>query len=139
MEKFVDASFPAHADGYSHTGSVTVVYDIPTHYTSNKQTNVATSSSYAELNALSDRLDDALHINQYLKAQGEKVSIPIVYQNNQSTIMMVHPNAKNLKRTSMRWRQAFVRECVSDNLIKIEYMHTKQMMADILTKPLQAN
>ena len=60
-----------------------------------------------------------------------------VYQDNMSTIALVKSCKSNSDRTRhIAIRFFFVADRVASKEIKIEYMPTREILADILTKPL---
>ena len=62
----------------------------------------------------------------------------VVYQDNMSTISLVKNGKSNSYKTRhIAIRFFFVSDRVASKEIKIEYMPTGEMLADILTKPLQ--
>ena len=90
---------------------------------------------------LSDAANEALWTRQFLISQGiPQVSI-IIYQDNQSTIDMIHTG----RHTSGRSRHIQVRHYwLYDNIttsmpfpLTVKYKPTSEMTADVLTKPLQ--
>ena len=73
-----------------------------------------------------------------MKENGTKLKKPVVYQDNTSTIALVKDLSVN-KMTSIHFRAR--RAVVHQNLavfktIEIEYISTKKMVADLLTRPL---
>jgi hypothetical protein len=65
-------------------------------------------------------------------------NINLVYQENQSTISLVKALSNTHKPRSkyFKVRQEYVRECLGTGELEIEYMKTRKMLADILTKPI---
>jgi tRNA U38,U39,U40 pseudouridine synthase TruA len=65
-------------------------------------------------------------------------NVHLVYQDNQSTIVLVKLTSNMHKPRSKKFkvRQEYVRECLGTGELEIEYMKTGKMLADILTKPL---
>ena len=61
-----------------------------------------------------------------------------VYQDNMSTIALVKNGKSNSDRTRhIAIRFFFISDRVTSKEINVEYMPTGEMLADILTKPLQ--
>jgi hypothetical protein len=61
-----------------------------------------------------------------------------MYQDNQSTLALIRSGKSNSEKTRhIAIRFFFVADRVSSKDIKLEYMRTADMLADILTKPLQ--
>jgi len=63
--------------------------------------------------------------------------VPTVYQDNTSTITLVTEDGGKYRNKYMLVRRCNVREQVDRGDVTIEYMPTKSMLADALTKPLQ--
>ena len=137
---FVDASYGVHEDFKSHTGVVVGFGRGPILAKSSTQKLNAKSSTEAELIGLSDSTGEILWLRDFLIAQGYIMSPATVYQDNMSTIAMIkngRPNSTRSKHIGIRF--FFVADRVQQKEIKIEYMSTNDMLADILTKPLQGN
>ena len=61
-----------------------------------------------------------------------------VYQDNMSTIALVKNGKSNSDRTRhIAIRFFFISDRITSKEINVEYMPTGEMLADILTKPLQ--
>ena len=72
--------------------------------------------------------------------QGYQLDAATIYQDNQSTMAMVkkgHSNSERSRHISIRY--FFVKDRVDQGEVKIEYKPTGEMVADILTKPLQGS
>ena len=69
--------------------------------------------------------------------QGYDLPEPKLFQDNQSTIALVENNEGKYRNKYMRVRQAIVKESIENGEVSIEYVSTKEMKADIFTKPLQ--
>ena len=135
---FIDASYGVHADAKSHTGAVVTMGKGPILAKSVKQKINTKSSTEAELVGLSDGLSLVIWARNFLESQGYKMPPAAVFQDNMSTIAML----KNGRPTSDRTRHVnirffFARDKETSGEINIEYKPTKEMLADILTKPLQ--
>ena len=77
------------------------------------------------------------HIEDFLKSQGYTSKI-VIGQDNQSTIAMVSGRAKESMRTRhIKVRYYWLRERVKLGDINVEYVPAGNMLADILTKPMQ--
>jgi hypothetical protein len=64
----------------------------------------------------------------------------MLMQDNKSTIhIVVNGEGYTGKNRHMRVRYGFVHELLQDGSITIQYIPTKQMIADILTKPMGGN
>jgi len=90
--------------------------------------------------AISDALSTIIWLRDFLIEQGYNVGPAILYQDNMSTISLV----ENGKGTNERSRHInikffFVSDRVAKGEIEIKYMPTNDMLADMLTKPLQGD
>jgi hypothetical protein len=73
-----------------------------------------------------------------LEHQGYKVGPATVYEDNQSAIKLAENGRSNSSRTRhIAIRYFFVSDRIKAGEIKVEYLKTTDMIADILTKPLQ--
>lgn len=135
---YIDASYGVHADGKSHSGMVLTMGMGPLLVKSNKQKIVTKSSTEAELIALSDLCSPVIWSRDFLAAQGENVPPTVVYQDNMSTMALVDRGGSSSDRTRhIKVRHYWVKDYVDRNEIKIVYLPTERMVADILTKPMQ--
>ena len=137
----IDVSFAVHQDMKSHTGDTLSLGKGAIHSGSTKQGLVTKSSAEGELVGLSDAANEGIWTRQFLISQGiPQVSITI-YQDNQSTIDMIHTG----RHTSGRSRHIQIRHYwLHDNITAsmpfpttVKYKPTSEMTADVLTKPLQ--
>ena len=61
-----------------------------------------------------------------------------IFQDNQSTLALLEKGYSNNKRTRhINIRYFYLKSKVDDGEVVLEYMPTDEMIADILTKPLQ--
>ena len=135
---YVDASYGVHSDMKSHTGCVIGVGRGPVYAKSGGQKLNTKSSTEAELVALSDSTTQIIWTRNFLLEQGYNLGPALVYQDNKSTISLVKNGRSNSERTRhIAIRFFFISDRVASKEISIEYMPTGEMLADILTKPLQ--
>ena len=70
--------------------------------------------------------------------QGYNITAANVYQDNTSTIALAEKGRSTSERTRhVHVRYFFVRDRIQAGEIKISYLPTAEMVADLLTKPLQ--
>ena len=135
---YVDASYGVHQDMKSQTGCTIGIGKGPIYAKSSGQKLNTKSSTEAELVGLSDSTGQILWTRNFLIEQGYNVEAATVYQDNMSTIALVKNGKSNSERTRhIAIRFFFVADRVASKEIKVEYMQTGEMLADILTKPLQ--
>jgi hypothetical protein len=137
----VDAAYGAHADMKSHTGSCVVIGDTGSvHCKSTKQSVMTKSSTEAELVALSDSANQGLYLRNFLHEQGHDIGPVVLYQDNMSTMGLVARGRSGAEKTrhiliSYYW----VIEQVEQGAAVVEHKGTKDMYANLLTKPLQGS
>jgi hypothetical protein len=96
------------------------------------------SSTEAELVALSDHYGMGIWSRDFLIAQGYEVLPTIIAQDNMSTIALANKGrstADSTRHISIRY--FFIKNRVEDGEVILKYVSTNDMVADILTKPLQ--
>jgi hypothetical protein len=139
MKWWVDASFAVHPDMKSHTGGVMSLGRGAIHGTSTRQKINTTSSTEAEVVGMHEVLPQILWTRYFLEAQGYGVAESIIYQDNQSAILLAkNGRASSSKRTRhINIRYFFVADRIASKEVKVEYCPTGEMIADFFTKPLQ--
>jgi KUP system potassium uptake protein len=99
------------------------------------------SSTEAELVGVADAMSQIAWVRNFLIAQGFEITDNVIYQDNQSTILL----ARNGRRSSGKRtrhidiRYFFVTDRIAQGDVRVEYCPTQQMVADIFTKPLQGS
>lgn len=135
---YIDASHGVHIDGKSRTGTVITLGRGAVHVQSEKQKLNTKSSTESELVALTDGLSQVIWTRNFLEAQGYKLPPAKVFQDNMSTIALASKGKATAARTRhISIRYFFAKDRVESGDIAIEYMPTSEMIADIMTKPLQ--
>jgi hypothetical protein len=138
---YIDASHQTHHDCKGHTGSILTFGHGATTSSSNKHKIPSKSSTESEIIGLHDKSSDVNWTRYFHEAQGYTISSNIVYQDNMST----HSLAKNgyvssSKHTKhIKVKYFFIRHYHNAQELELRYCPTKQMGADVLTKPLQGS
>ena len=105
---------------------------------SGKQKIVSKSLTESELISLSDSVPQAVWSRDFLSNQGYKIDPALIYQDNKSTIALAEKGRSTSDRTRhINIRYFFVKDRIDQGEIKVQYLPTEDMIADILTKPLQ--
>ena len=137
LTSFSDASFAVHPDMKSHNGQYITLGLGGILIKCNKEKLVTRSSTEAELVCLSDGVALASHCNEFLKHQGVNFT-PELMQDNMSTIKLAEKGKSTSDRTRhIKIRYYFVNQFIENGEMKIKYCPTDEMVADVLTKPLQ--
>ena len=140
VKAYIDAAYGVHTDsGKSHTGCAIVLGDAGALFAkSAKQKIVTKSSTEAELVGLSDTASQAIHLRNFVLAQGYETGPAVIYQDNLSCMALMKRGSPGSERSRhINIRHFWVKEKVDSGEVMIEHLSTKQMMANILTKPVQ--
>lgn len=135
---YADAAFAVHpAKMKSHTGIFISLGRGSVISKSNGQKHVASSSSEAELIALQSLTSLSAGQINFLAGQGIDIQAEL-FQDNTSTIRLAENGRSTSDRTRhIKIRYFFVKQYLDSGEMKITYCPTLEMIADILTKPLQ--
>jgi hypothetical protein len=135
---YVDAAFANHSDMKSHTGCVIMFEGGPLLASSNKQATVSRSSTEAELIAASKSVVELIHLRNFVTWQENTNHSAVLHQDNKSTIKLLLHGRDSSKRTRhIDIANFWLKEQIDLNIIEVEWTNTADMIADILTKPLQ--
>ena len=138
---YIDAAFAVHHDMKSHTGAMLSFGKGASIADSTKQKVNSRSSTEAELNAVDDKISKVMWVKKFVEAQGFKIKLNIIYQDNESTIKLSNNGkASSGKRTRhFDIKLFYVTDLIDRDEVDIEYCPTEDMVADYLTKPLQGS
>ena len=106
---------------------------------SSKQKINTRSSTEAELVGVNDALTMVIWVRLFLEAQGFQVNENIVYQDNQSAILLENNGRRSSgkKTRHIDIRYYFITDNVKRGVTTIQYCPTEDMVGDFYTKPLQ--
>jgi hypothetical protein len=132
----IDASFGLHHDGRSHTGAVVTMGGAPIFFRSSKQSTVALSSTDAETNALAQMIPDIIWARGLLQDLNHpQVGPAEVEQDNQSNIALCQsPDCSFSRSRHLFIKLHYIREKIEDGVIRLHYVPTTRLVADLLTK-----
>jgi hypothetical protein len=121
----------------STTGFLVKIGNCPVSWSSKRQTTVALSTTEAEYMSVSAATQEVVWIRNLLEELGLKPTGPTtVYQDNQGAIAMSKNPVQHGRTKHIDIRHHYVRDCVELKKIRLEYISTKKMIADVFTKPL---
>lgn len=111
------------------------------HCTSTRQKINTRSSTEAELIGVDDLSNKIVKTYLFLKHQGYDNGPAILYQDNKSAILLENNGKRSsTKRTrQLDIRYFYIMDLVHRGIVTIRYCPTSQMLADVLTKPLQGS
>ena len=136
----IDASFAVHHDFKSRTGGVLSIGKGAIWFCSSKQKLVSKSSTEAELIGLSDVISQVIWTRDFLIAQGYNMGPAKVFEDNLSAMALVDKGSSTAQRTRhIGIRFFFVKDRVDSGEIVLEHLSTTEMIADMMTKPLQGD
>ena len=106
---------------------------------SRKQKLNTRSSTESELVAADDMSVMVLWTKFFMESQGYQFTDNVLYQDNKSTILLeVNGKRSSTKRTrAFNIRYFFLTDQIAKGNLRVEYVPTKAMIADYLTKPNQ--
>jgi hypothetical protein len=141
LEWFIDASFAVHPDFRSHTGMTMRVgggIGSPIQQSLKQKLNTD-SSATSELVGVHQTLLVVLWVKLFLEAQGYLIEENIVYQDNQSVILLENNGKKSSSKCTrhLNIRYFMVTDQVEKGNITIKYCPTDDMIGDFMTKGLQ--
>lgn len=135
---YVDADWGSCAiDRRSYTGSAFILAGGAITWESHKQRTVALSSTEAEYLGLTDAAKEAVYLTNFLKELGfEGLTDTTLYNDNQGAGELARNPVYHARSKHIEIRQHFIREVLNNYSMKLEYLPTEEMLADILTKQL---
>ena len=135
---YIDASYAIHADKKSHTGCIVTLGKGAIYGKSSTQKLNATSSTETELVAMTEASNQVLWIRNFMIHQEYKVGPAVIYQENLSTIQPIKNGRTNSERTRhIDIKFFFLHNRSNMDHVIVTYKSAKEMIADLLTKPLQ--
>ena len=137
----VDGSYRVHWDSKGQTGAAMTMGKGAIINMSRKHKLNVGSSTHAELISISDALGWMMWCKLFLEAQGYSVNNNILFQDNKSTILLAKNGRLSAGRQSKHVENRFflITDKVARNELQVLHKGTKDMIADIHTKPVQGS
>jgi hypothetical protein len=138
---WVDTSYAVHPDMKSHTGGTISLGKGTIYNTSTRQKLNTKNSTKSELVGVNNVMPQILWTRYFLESQGYGVKESIIYQDNQSSILLEkNGHGWSSKRTRhINICHFFMTDRVQNKEVSVEYCPTGKMIADFFTKPLQGS
>ena len=137
---YADASYGAHTDGRSQTGYYMCIgkNSAPIYsFAGTQKSCVSTGSMEAEYVALTETSKRSILFRSLLISLGFPQNNPtICFQDNMSSIKLAQAPEITRRSRHIFVRHHYIRDLVQQRIIALEYLPTKSMTADLLTKPL---
>src|SRR5260370_23089154 len=106
-------------------------------WSSKKQPSTALSSTEGEYMALTHAAKEAIWIQQFLGDVSFPSTIPTtILGNNQGTLTLAVNPAFHARTKHIRVHHHFIRDCITNQDIKLEYIPMADQVADLLAKGL---
>jgi len=100
---------------------------------------VTLSSTEAEYIALSEAVKEGIWINRLLKDFNQHVAEPmLIYEDNQNCVRLLKNERSSLRTKHIDVKYNFVRDLYHSKELDVKYCPSQFMVADLLTKPLEA-
>ena len=139
LKWFIDASYAVHKDIKGHTDNGLAMGKDTVFSKSTKQKLNTKSSTETEIVGIDNILSQVLWTNDFMRAQGWQTNETVVYQDNTSAIQLEN-NGKMSSSNRTKYinvRYFFVKDCVEQKKLRIEFLGTDELWANFYTKPLQ--
>jgi hypothetical protein len=139
LEGFVDADWASNSvDRKSYTGYGFKFSGSLVSWESVKQKTVALSSTESEYMAIAEACKEAIYLRNLLQELTGNLHCIKLFNDNQSAqkLSVNHMYHKRSKHIDVRHH--FIREAISNKWVKVEYLPTADMPADIFTKGLSS-
>jgi hypothetical protein len=135
---YSDANYAADIDDRKSTGAyIFTSNNGAVSWVSKKQQTVAKSTTEAEYMALSQAASEALWFRSFLYELGMSNKEPIlIYGDNQGALKIAQNPQFHNRTKHIDIVYHFIREKISKGQIKVIFVPTKEMIADILTKAI---
>ncbi|KAK0605571.1 hypothetical protein LWI29_028241 [Acer saccharum] len=137
---YVDSDFAGDLDKRkSTTGYVFTIAGGAVSWISKLQTVVALSTTEAEYMAATQACKEAIWIKRLMEELGHKQEKIILFCDSQSALHIARNPAFHSRTKHIGVQYHFVREVVEDGSVDMQKIHTKENLADVMTKPINTD
>jgi hypothetical protein len=139
LEGYTDANWGGGTDRKSVGGYVFTLGGGTISWTSKKQPTVALSSTESEYMAITQAAKESIWIQRIIGELGFTGSVKdgnIIYVDNQGAIALAKNPEHHARTKHIDIQYHFIRECVENGNIALQYCPTNEMTADGMTKAL---
>ncbi len=134
---FSDADWAGDQDDRrSTTGNIFLLSEGAVSWLSKKQATVALSTAEAEYVALSQAAQEGTCLRRLLNDLGVEATPTVILEDNQGAIAIAKNPVDHSRTKHIDIHYRYIRECVQNGQIELQYCPTNDMKADILTEPL---
>lgn len=137
---FCDADWGGDCDyRRSTTGYIFMMQSAAISWNSKKQPTVALSTTEAEFMSMVAAIQESIWIKNFDQEIFNDASISIVLHcDNKSAINLAINNVYHAKTKHIDIKHRFIQEKLAEGRIKLQYLQTNEMIADVMTKPIAA-
>ena len=137
LELYSDSDYASNEDRKSISGYIGMLCGGAISWQSKKQPTVALSTTEAEYMALVQATKESIWIQRLLRELGRTTEDhKVIYGDNQGSIALANNPQYHARTKHIDIQYHFIRECVENGQIQLEYCPTEDMIADGLTKAL---
>ena len=134
---FSDASFADCKGSLTTCGFVIQLFGDPITWRTRKQKYVAMSTCQAEYVAMSDASMEMVSIYNSLSLIMIEPPLPMILKyDNIAAGKNAQTSGGNKLRHMLEIKEHYIKECVQRKLVKLQWVESKEQIADIFTKPL---
>ncbi len=138
LEIYADAAHMLHKDSKGHAGIMGTLGSAPIFAKSFKIKLVTRSSTESELVCLDEATTYSIWLLSLLRDLLPSYRQPIkIYQDNKSTLAIIQGGGNFSRSKHIINKYAFIKQYVESGEITLHYCPTTEMIADMLTKPLE--
>ena len=135
IQSYADASFADCKNLLTTSGFFIKLFGDTVSWKTHKQPYVALSTCQAEYVAMSDACRESIALDNSLKLILNESFAPMtLWCDNKAAERNVETSGGNKLRHMTEVRENYVKECVRGKLIKIDWVASKEQLADIFTK-----
>ena len=138
LQAYSDADWAGDAsDARSTSGVLFMLANAAVQWVSQKQSNVACSSSEAEYIAASEAARENYHLRVLLADIGAaQPESTLLHIDNQTAMRMALEEGNRGRRKHINVRHHYLREQVAEGYLELQWIPTASQPADVLTKPV---
>src|SRR5579859_3800899 len=137
MRAYSDANWGGEVDRKSVGGYLFCLAGGAVSWAAKKQPTVALSSMESEYMALTQAAKESIWIQRLIEELGIPIAnVNVIYADNQGSIALAKNPEYHARTKHIDIQHHFVRECVENGSIILQYVPTNEMAADAMTKGL---
>jgi hypothetical protein len=136
---YADSDFAADHTRRSVAAYVFMLNGAAVSWSSKLQPSVSLSTTEAEYKAACATAQEAVFLRRLLSDIGIKPTKPTtVFEDNQACIALADNPINHQRSKHIDVKYHFIRKCVENSITELKYIPSKDQLADLLTKPLDA-